>query len=229
MMKVVASVVVCLWAATASVQAFTSSSSSSQGRSVSALSAEKVPCFGASPFPPIFLGEPVWDKLTMDLGSAATGDYLRSSELKHGRSAMLATVGFAFEKFGITFDKISPHEYLSISKDIKFADLAALGPVDAVKAIPGEGWAQIFAVIAAIEIFELTHRGGEIKEGESIPPGLQAGGLNGYNMNFNPLKITIDDRRKLVELQNGRAAMVAISAWVASETIPGSFPIPLPW
>ena len=141
----------------------------------------KVPCFGATPFVggTVFLGEPVWDKLTMDWGSAQTGDFLRAAEIKHGRSAMLATVGFAFEKLGITFDKISPHEYLSVTQDIKFADLAALGPVDAVKAIPGEGWAQIFTAIAAIEIYELTHREGEIKEGESVPPGLQAGGLTG--------------------------------------------------
>lgn len=222
-MKVLVAFLFCLSA----VQAFTSSS---HGRCSTSLSmGEKVPCFGASPFPPFFLGEAVWDKLTMDIGSAATGDYLRASELKHGRSAMLATVGFASQKLGLTFDKFSPHEYLSVTKDLKFADLAALGPVDAVKAIPGEGWAQIFAVIAAIEIYELTHRQGEIKEGETVPPGLQAGGLNGYNLNWNPLKINIDDRRKLVELQNGRAAMVAISAWVAAETIPGSMPIPLPW
>ena len=51
----------------------------------------------------------------------------------------------------------------------------------------------------------------------------------GYNLNWNPLKVDITDRRKLVELQNGRAAMVAISAWVAAETIPGSVPILLPW
>eukprot|EP00523_Entomoneis_sp_CCMP467_P011111 CAMPEP_0168723486 /NCGR_PEP_ID=MMETSP0724-20121128/3142_1 /TAXON_ID=265536 /ORGANISM="Amphiprora sp., Strain CCMP467" /LENGTH=249 /DNA_ID=CAMNT_0008770199 /DNA_START=46 /DNA_END=795 /DNA_ORIENTATION=+ len=190
-----------------------------------------VELFGKAPFigGELFLGETEWNKFTTEYGSAETGTYLRAAELKHGRSAMLATVGFALQKFGVTFDKISPHEYLSVSQGVKFADLAAMGPVAAIKACPVEGLAQIFAVIAAIEIYELTHRDGEIKEGESVPPGLQAGGLTGYNLNYNPLKIEITDRRKLVELQNGRAAMFAISAWVAAETIPGSVPIPLLW
>jgi hypothetical protein len=141
---------------------------------------------------------------------------------------MIATVGYAFEKFGLTFDKISPHEYLSVTKNIKFADLAAMKPIDAVKAIPAEGWAQIFMVIAAIEIYELTHRSGEIKTGETVAPGLQPGGLTG-DLGWNPLQIKVDDRRRLVEIQNGRAAMFAITAWVCAEAIPGSVPIPLLW
>ena len=143
--------------------------------------AEKVPCFGAAPLSggEVFVGENYWNKLTMEIGSADTGDFLRAAELKHGRSAMLATVGFAFQKLGITFDKISPHEYLSVTNNIKFADLAAMSPIDSVKMIPTLGWAQIFGVIAAIEIYELTHRDGEIKTGESVAPGLQSGGLNG--------------------------------------------------
>eukprot|EP00527_Entomoneis_sp_CCMP2396_P000455 CAMPEP_0198145084 /NCGR_PEP_ID=MMETSP1443-20131203/21037_1 /TAXON_ID=186043 /ORGANISM="Entomoneis sp., Strain CCMP2396" /LENGTH=222 /DNA_ID=CAMNT_0043808613 /DNA_START=33 /DNA_END=701 /DNA_ORIENTATION=- len=188
--------------------------------------------FGAAPMMggnTLFLGKTEWEKFTTEIGSEQTGAFLRAAEIKHGRSAMIATVGFAFQKMGITFDKFSPHEYLSVTQNIKFSDLTALGPVEAIKAIPVEGLAQIFAVIAAIEIYELTHRDGEIKNGESVAPGLQAGGLTGYNLNWNPLDFEISDRRKLVEIQNGRAAMFAISAWVAAETIQGSVPIPLPW
>jgi len=143
--------------------------------------AEKVPCFGAAPLigGEVFIGENYWNKLTSEIGSADTGDFLRAAELKHGRSAMLATVGFAFQKLGITFDKISPHEYLSVTQNIKFADLAAMSPVEAVKMIPAQGFGQIFGVIAAIEIYELTHRNGEIVTGDSVAPGLQSGGLNG--------------------------------------------------
>jgi len=192
---------------------------------------EKVPCFGAAPLlgGEVFVGENYWDKLTMEYGSEDTGKFLRAAELKHGRSAMLATVGFALQKLGVTFDKISPHEYLSVTQDIKFADLAVIGPLQAIKAVPPEGMAQIFAVIAAIEIYELTHRDGEFKAAERVAPGLQSGGLTGYNLNWNPLKIKITDRRKLVEIQNGRAAMFAICAWVAAEAVPGSVPLPLPW
>ena len=141
---------------------------------------------------------------------------------------MIAVVGYAFEKFGITFDKISPHEYLSVTEGVKFADLAAMSPIDAIHAIPAAGLAQIFMTIAAIEIYELTHRDGEIKTGETVAPGLQSGGLTG-DLGWNPLKVKVDDRRRLVELQNGRAAMFAITAWVCAEAIPGSVPIPLLW
>jgi Chlorophyll A-B binding protein len=191
----------------------------------------EVPCFGAAPFfggKDIFVGKTEWDLLTTKWGSAETGTFLRAAELKHGRSAMIATVGYAFHKLGLTFDNISPHEYLSITQNIKFADLAAMNPVDAMKSLPAESWGQMFAAIALVEIYELTHTNGKLAYDETVAPGLQPGGLTG-NLGWNPLQITVDDRRKLVELQNGRAAMFAISAWVSAECIPGSFPLPLPW
>jgi len=191
---------------------------------------EKLPCFGATPLggEPVFIGENYWDKFTTEYGSEATGTFLRAAELKHGRSAMLATLGFAFHKLGLTLNNISPHEYLSIRNDLKFADLAAMSPVEAVKHIPAEGFAQIFAAITLVEIYELTHKDGKLASDETVAPGLQPGGLTG-DLGWNPLNVNVTDRRRLSELQNGRAAMFAISAWVAAETIPGSFPLPLPW
>ena len=141
---------------------------------------------------------------------------------------MIATVGFAFEKLGITFDNISPHEYLSVTQNIKFSELAAMGPIKAAQAVPAEGWAQVFMVIGAIEIYELTHANGEIVKGSTVAPGLKPGGLTG-DLGWNPLKIKVTEDRRLKELQNGRAAMFAISAWVAAEAVPGSVPLPLPW
>ena len=191
---------------------------------------QKVPCFGATPLggEPVFIGENYWDKFTLEYGSEATGTFLRAAELKHGRSAMIATLGFAFQKLGITFDNISPHEYLSITQNVKFSDLAAMGPLEAIKAIPAEGMAQIFAAIAIVEIYEMTHVDGKLASDERVAPGLQAGGLTG-DLGWNPLNIEVTERRRLSELQNGRAAMFAISAWVANEAVSGSFPLPLPW
>lgn len=191
---------------------------------------EKVPCFGATPLvgEPVFIGESYWDKITTEWGTEATGKYIQAAEIKHGRSAMIATVGFAFHKLGLTFDQISPHEYLSVTQGIKFADLAAMTPAEAIHAVPAAGLAQMFAAIMAVEIYELTHRDGEIKYGETVAPGLQAGGLDG-NLGFNPLGIKITDRRRLVEIQNGRAAMFAICAWVSHDAIAGSVPLTLPW
>jgi hypothetical protein len=148
---------------------------------VAAAKKQKVPCFGAvAPFSETsFLGKTEWDLLTSEWGSAETGTYLRASELKHGRSAMIATVGYAFHKLGLTFDNISPHEYLSVTQNIKFADLAAMNPVDAMKSLPAESWGQMFAAIALVEIYELTHKNGKIAYDETVAPGLQPGGLTG--------------------------------------------------
>lgn len=192
---------------------------------------QKVPLVGASPLgggKTLFLGESTWDTLTLDWGSAETGKFIRAAELKHGRSAMLATVGYFFHKVGWTFDKISVHEYLSVTKDIKFADLAAMNPVAAMKSLPAESWGQMFAFCSLFEIYELTHANGKLAYDETVAPGLQAGGLTG-DLGWNPLQINVDDRRRTVELQNGRAAMFAISAWIAAETVPGSMPLPLFW
>jgi hypothetical protein len=220
----------CLAALVSAASAFAPAAKVASTQALSATSAEKVPCFGATPLggEPIFIGENYWDKLTMEIGSADTGTFLRAAELKHGRSAMIATVGYAFQKLGITFDAISPHEYLSVTQNVKFADLAAMTPLEAMKSVPPEGLAQMFVAITAVEIYELTHRDGEIKVGETVAPGLQPGGLTG-DLGWNPLKIQITDRRRLVEIQNGRAAMYAICAWVAHDTIAGSVPLPLPW
>mmetsp|Transcript_21071 Transcript_21071/g.31191 ORF Transcript_21071/g.31191 Transcript_21071/m.31191 type:complete len:230 (-) Transcript_21071:317-1006(-) len=190
----------------------------------------KVPCFGATPLggEPVFIGENYWDKFTMEYGSEDTGTFLRAAEVKHGRSAMLAVLGFSFHKLGLTLNNISPHEYLSVTQNLKFADLQAMSPLEAVKNIPDAGMAQIFMAIAAVEIYELTHRDGKLAFDETVAPGLQPGGLTG-DLGWNPLNVKVTDRRRLSELQNGRAAMFAISAWVAAEAIPGSFPLPLPW
>lgn len=191
---------------------------------------QKVPCFGATPFygEPVFIGENYWDKITMEWGSADTGAFVRAAELKHGRSAMLGTVGFLMHKLGFTLNNISPHEYLSVTQGIKFADLQAMTPAEAVMKVPGEGYAQVFAFIAIFEIYELTHREGKIVEGDRVAPGLQPGGLTG-DLGWNPLNVEVTDRRRLAELQNGRAAMVAILAWLSHDAIAGSVPVPLPW
>jgi hypothetical protein len=174
------------------------------------------------------VGKYEWELLTTKWGTAETGTFLRAAELKHGRSAMLATVGFAFHKLGLTLNNISPHEYLSVTQNIKFADLAAMTPLDAMKSLPAESWGQMFAAIALVEIYELTHTNGKLAYDETVAPGLQPGGLTG-DLGWNPLRMTVDDRRRLVELQNGRAAMFAISAWVCHDAIPGSVPLLLPW
>jgi len=208
-----------------SAAAFAPASQSASSSSALAAAAKPI-----GDLPPVgFFGEAVWNKLTGDWGSDDTGTFLRAAELKHGRSAMLATTGFLFHEFGWTLNNISPHEYLSVSQGIKIADLAAMTPLEAMKNVPAEGLAQMFTAIALVELYELTHTNGKYTmEDGGVAPGLQPGGLTG-NLGWNPLNFEVTEELQLKELQNGRAAMVAISAWVFHDAIPGSVPIPLPW
>jgi hypothetical protein len=217
--------VAALFALASGAAAFAPASQSAS--SSSALSAAPKPI---GDLPPVgFFGESVWNKLTGEWGSEETGTFLRAAELKHGRSAMVATTGFLFHEFGWTLNNISPHEYLSVSQGIKIADLAAMTPLEAMKNVPAAGLAQMFTAIALVELYELTHKDGKWAVGETgLAPGLQPGGLTG-DLGWNPLKFDVTEEIQLKELQNGRAAMVAISAWVFHDAIPGSVPIPLPW
>ena len=122
-----------------------------------------------------FLGKGVWEKLTEDWGSEETGKFIRAAEVKHGRSAMLATVGYGIHRSGLTLDKISPHDYLSVTEGVKFADLAAMTPLEAMRHVPAGGLTQMFALIAVAEIYELTHKDGKLAEDETVAPGLQPG------------------------------------------------------
>ena len=67
-------------------------------------------------------------------------------EIKHGRFAMAATLGVIVTEAGIRFPG-----YLSPSQDITFADVG--GELsDAYFGVPLGGWAQIVALIAALDI-----------------------------------------------------------------------------
>jgi len=67
-------------------------------------------------------------------------------EIKHGRLSMAATLGVIVTEAGIRFPG-----YISLSEDIKFADVP--GSLDgAYFGVPIAGWLQIVALIAALDI-----------------------------------------------------------------------------
>jgi len=92
--------------------------------------------------PPLGLFDPL---NFLDRGPDAYRRY-QEIEIKHGRFAMAATLGVIVTEAGIKFPG-----YLSISQDIKFADVD--GSLDgAYFGVPLAGWAQIMALIAALDI-----------------------------------------------------------------------------
>jgi hypothetical protein len=122
-------------------------------------------------------------------------DKLRLAELKHGRAAMLATVGFIVQEYyrwpnsaGL-FQAESP--------------LDALSPENA----PALGFAQIFVVAGIIEIRSKAYPGRVIGDIGFDPLGLSKDG--------------IPENYQLAEIKNGRLAMIAVAAFVAQCSITG--------
>merc|ERR1719188_426340 len=133
----------------------------------------------------------------------------RAVEIKHGRVAMYACIGY----FVPEYTKFSG--YLSPSLDIKFSDVP--NGLGAFSTVPLAGWLQIVAFCGLIEntgfTFNQRKQIGWMKcasmSGDKAEPGNFGLGWIGA---FNTLKpIPALRQRKLnAELANGRLAMVAI-------------------
>jgi len=146
-----------------------------------------------------------WDPL----GYAKDGDVVafnrrRSTELKHGRISMLATMGYITPEVAGKFPG-----YLSFSADIKFQDVP--NGLGAISKVPAAGWLQILAYASFCEVSKGA--GYDIEKGR---PG-----------DFGFYALTASDpeekKRKLnVELANGRLAMMAIIGMFFQDGLTGS-------
>jgi len=67
-----------------------------------------------------------------DLGSDETLAWFRAAELKHGRCAMVATVGFLTQAAGLHFPG-------QLSSDVSFESLSGMNPIDQWAAVPIAG------------------------------------------------------------------------------------------
>ncbi|CAE8612822.1 unnamed protein product [Polarella glacialis] len=141
-----------------------------------------------------------WDPL----GLAADGDSAkflrrRETEIKHGRVAMYATIGY------ITPEYFRWPGFLSPSLNLKFADVP--NGLAAISKVPGNGWAQIVAFAGFYELFVYKYNG---------KPG---------DYGWKP--ITSSDPVKLkgklnAEIANGRLAMMAIIGMFFQDGLTGS-------
>ena len=132
-------------------------------------------------------------------------DWARRAELANGRSAMLATVGWAFPKLFGTFT----------SQDVTTTD-----PIDAILQADPQWWAQ-FVVLCGV--FETWKYKAELDGKSFLGVGTPA---------VDYLKLWPEDNPKaqeslrLKELKNGRLAMIGIAGFVSQHFIPGSCPVP---
>jgi Chlorophyll A-B binding protein len=136
-------------------------------------------------------------------GDQAKFDRLRLTEIKHGRIAMLAVVGFLVQEAGIRL----PGD-IDLS-GTKFADIP--NGYAALEAIPYAGKLQLFAFIGALEVFVMRDF-----VGGDFPGDLRN---NYFDLGWDTFDEATKLRKRAVELNQGRAAMMGILGLMVHEQL----------
>lgn len=132
--------------------------------------------------------------------------WLRESELKHCRIAMLASIGAFASQYGLTIPG-----YTAVADPVQnLNQFVTNWPV---------GFAQIIFAIGIIE--GVTYSGEFWKGGGSREAGDLGYDPLGLFKNKTPAQ---KDTLRLQELKNGRLAMIALAAYTSEHWIPGSVP-----
>ena len=153
----------------------------------------------------------LWDPLRLSDG--ASDEQLhrwRCVELKHGRVAMAATVGYLYNDLQLNFPGT-----LSPSVGLKFADvptgLAATHGFP--NSVPIAGWVQIIGFIGVLETTTFKQ-----------DPAKEAGNVGGDL--FRRYADPAERETKLIsELKNGRLAMMGIMGMLVTDQLTGMGPI----
>lgn len=161
-------------------------------------------------------------------GEDATIGFLRHSEIKHGRIAMFAFVGYCVQS-----NFVWPWAMTTAGDSFPSADLSPEAQWDA---IPANAKWQIFTVIAALEIWDECSGG----EGKHYMSGRQPGKYPPFKLFRDNVHWVMDlydplgfnkkmsqetkDKRLVMEINNGRLAMIGIFGFMAADAVPGSVP-----
>jgi len=170
------------------------------------------------------------DKDFWGLGNEATVGFLRHSEIKHGRIAMFAFVGYIVQS-----NFVFPWAQTLAGAPHPSADLSPEAQWDAVPL--GAKW-QIFAVISMLELWDECGGGGLLPH---YTKGRQPGKYPSFQLfrdNVHPVLDLYDpfgfsksmsaetkEKRLRAEINNGRAAMIGMFGFLCADTIPGSVPL----
>jgi len=162
----------------------------------------------------------IWDPLGLaEYGSEETLAWFRHAEVKHGRVAMAAFVGWWAVGAGLRF----PGE---LATGLDFSSIPSKG-LEAWDAVPGWGKVQMLLFAGLIEFHDElffsrrgTHylRGGT--PGKNMVPGL-----------YDPLGFSTKKSEETLakgrdrEIKNGRLAMIGVAGLYCAATIPGSVPL----
>lgn len=146
------------------------------------------------------------------LGSDSTNAWFRQAEIKHGRVAMFAFVGYIVQCNGI-------HLPGDIATGTSFESISQVKPLEAWAAVPALGQLQIISFLGCFEILTEMEKPHYMKGGKpGVVPFLFA----------SPQVPAFSEEKKadlrLKELQNGRLAMIGIMGFFAASSMPGSVP-----
>merc|ERR1711998_742391 len=163
------------------------------------------------------IGPETGNRVFDPLGLSKSGDlgWYRACELRHGRTAMLAVIGWIATKAGIlTFG--------DFAKDTAAVDV--WGPDQFWNTVPD---AYKFAFFAPIFIVEWACESQKPHYTQTDTPGQFPQFVPDLSGNkYSDPKKLLDMQNK--ELKNGRLAMIGIMSFLAAEAIPGSVPA-YPW
>jgi hypothetical protein len=155
------------------------------------------------------------------MGSDKTLAFFRHAELKHGRVAMAAMVGFLVHINHIHFPGM-----LSPTYGVSFESLSNMGPFDAWNSIPLLGQMQILWTIAGLEhASECLDPAGHYTKG-GTPGNLKFlknfWDTPGFTKKLSAAQLA---EKRASELKNGRLAMIGIASICAAMAVPGSVPL----
>eukprot|EP00540_Astrosyne_radiata_P010870 CAMPEP_0116841232 /NCGR_PEP_ID=MMETSP0418-20121206/10807_1 /TAXON_ID=1158023 /ORGANISM="Astrosyne radiata, Strain 13vi08-1A" /LENGTH=218 /DNA_ID=CAMNT_0004471629 /DNA_START=97 /DNA_END=753 /DNA_ORIENTATION=+ len=162
----------------------------------------------------------IWDPLGLaSIGSDETVAWFRHAEIKHGRVAMAAFVGWWAVAAGLRF----PGE---LAFGTTFASLPSKG-LEAWDAVPGWGKAQLLMLAGLIEFHDeifFKTRGTHYLKGGTPGKNMVPGLYDPFGLSKNKSEEK-KARLRDVEIKNGRLAMIGFMGLYAAAMIPGSVPL----
>jgi len=165
-----------------------------------------------------------------DFPESGTVGWLRHAEIKHGRVAMFAFVGYIVHANHIVFPWALTGGPLGNGETTMFADISAAGaPIDQWAAVPTSGKLQILGTIALLEFVGETTtkdkphytKGGmpgyvpPIKEFPGVPHPIPFNLYDPFDQ-FSDRSEAEKARGRNVEINNGRAAMLGIFGFISA-------------
>jgi len=165
----------------------------------------------------------IWDPLGLaEQGSDETIAWYRHAEIKHGRVAMAAFVGWWATGSGLRF----PGE---LAHGLDFASVPSKG-LEAWDAMPGWGKAQMLLFAGLIELHdEIFHstRGTHYMKGGTPGKNMVPGLYDPFGLSKGRSE-EAKAKGRSSEIKNGRLAMVGIAGLWAAATLEGSVPLQPP-